>query len=229
VSEKSKRAAEAQAEDQSPEPQTDLIAGIEADASEEAERILAEANKAAEERRSAGRNQAQALIQQAESRAEEQARGIHEQSAFSLRMEQRRMALKLREQAVQEVLQRVRRRLAEMVGTEEYRQLLRAWIVEAAIGLGAPRAAVNVSVAERGQIDEKMLEAAQAQVQTLSGRKVRLSLSEEDPLLAQGVVLKAEDGRVEFNNQVATRMQRLQSEIRKVIQDTIWKKESSGR
>jgi vacuolar-type H+-ATPase subunit E/Vma4 len=181
----------------------DLIGGIAQDAAREAERILGEAERAAEDRKQAAEDQAQAVLQQGEA--------------------------KVQEQAVQEVLKRVRERLAERLGNPEYREVLLAWIVEAAIGLGAAEATVNASAAERKQIDKRLLQDAQNRVNELSGRKVSLKQADEDPLIPQGVVLKAADGRVEFNNQVATRLLRRQSEIRKTIQDVLWKNESSGR
>ena len=208
---------------------SDLIAGIAQDAAKEAEQVLAEAKKAAEERIKAARDQAAATLQQAESKAEEQAERTRSQTASSLRMERRRISLKQREQAVQEVLTRVRRRLSEMVGSPQYREVLLAWIVEGAIGLGAAEAAVNASAAERNQIDKKMLQAAEAKVKELTGKNVTLAAASGDPLIPQGVVVKAAGGRVEFNNQVATRLLRLQSEIRKQIQDVLWKNESSDR
>jgi len=223
-----KRQAELKPEQQT-EQQADLIGGIAQDAAREAQRILGEAEKAAEDRRAAAEDQARALIEQGESKAQEQAERIRAQAASSLRMENRRKQLRLREQAVQEVLKRVRERLAEMVGTPEYRQVLLIWIVEAAIGLGVPQATVNASAAERGQIDKQLLQDAQNRISELSGKKVSLTVADEDPLIPQGIVLKAGDGRVEFNNQVATRLLRRQSEIRKKIQDTLWKNESSDR
>jgi vacuolar-type H+-ATPase subunit E/Vma4 len=216
-------------EDRTAEQQSDLISGIAQDAATEAEQVLAEAKKAAEERIKAAHDQAAATLQQAESKAEEQAERIRSQTASSLRMERRRISLKQREQAVQEVLTRVRRRLSEMVGSPQYREVLLAWIVEGAIGLGAAEAAVNASAAERNQIDKKMLQAAEAKVKELTGKNVTLAAASGDPLIPQGVVVKAAGGRVEFNNQVATRLLRLQSEIRKQIQDVLWKNESSDR
>ena len=207
----------------------DLIGGIVQDASKEAERVLAEAKKAAEERIKAAQDQGRAVIQQAESKAEEQAARIRTQSASSMRMERRRISLKLREQAVQEVLTRVRQRLVDMIGSPEYRDVLLAWIVEGAIGLGAAEATVNAPIRELKQIDKKMLQAAESKVKELTGKKVTLTVASGDPLVPQGVVVKAAGGRVEFNNQVATRLQRLQSEIRKQIQDILWKNESSDR
>ena len=209
--------------------QADLIDGIAQDTAREAERILGEAEKAAEDRKRAAADQARAVIQQGESKAEEQAERIRAQSASSLRMERRRRQLKLQEQAVQEVLRRVRGRLTEMVGSPEYREVLLAWIVEAAIGLGASQATVNASAAERKLIDKRLLQDAQDKITELSGKKVILTSADEDPLIPQGVVLKAADGRVEFNNQVATRLLRRQSEIRKTIQDVMAKTPRSAK
>jgi vacuolar-type H+-ATPase subunit E/Vma4 len=216
-------------QDRAVEHQGDLIAGIAQDAAKETERILAEAKKAAEERIKAAQDQAAATLQQAESKAEEQAERTRSQTASSLRMERRRISLKLHEQAAQEVLTRVRHRLSEMVGSPQYREVLLAWIVEGAIGLGAAEATVNASAPERSQIDKKMLQAAEAKVKELTGKNVTLAAASGDPLIPQGVVVKAADGRVEFNNQVATRLQRLQSEIRKQLQDGLWKNESLDR
>jgi V/A-type H+-transporting ATPase subunit E len=210
-------------------PQQDLITGIAQDAAGEADRVLAEARKAAEERIKAAGDQAQAIVQQAEIQAQEQAGRIRAHSESLLHMEQRRISLKRKEQAVQEVLSGTRERLAAMVGTPEYRRVLLAWLVEGAIGLGAPEASVNASAAERQQIDRELLQSVQEKVRELTGRNVSLSLASADPLIPQGVVLISADGRVEFNNQVATRMLRRQSEIRKEIQDLLWKNESSDR
>ena len=207
----------------------ELIDGITEDVAREVERVLGEAEKSAADRRASAEDQARAVIQQAESRAEEQAERIRTQSSSSLRMERRRKQLRLQEQAVQEVLKRVRQRLAEMVGTREYREVLLNWIVEAAIGLGVTQATVNASAAELKQIDERLLQEAQDKIGVLSGKKVSLESAVEDPLIPQGIILRAADGRVEFNNQVATRVLRRQSEIRKAIQDTIWQNESSDR
>jgi vacuolar-type H+-ATPase subunit E/Vma4 len=55
---------------------------------------------------------------------------------------------------------------------------------------------------------------------------VRLARATGDPLPGQGVVLLGREGRLAYNNQVATRLLRRQTEIRKLIYDTLWKNES---
>jgi vacuolar-type H+-ATPase subunit E/Vma4 len=51
---------------------------------------------------------------------------------------------------------------------------------------------------------------------------VKLTLSAAPPLKSQGVVLTALDGRTAFNNQVKTRLQRSQRQIRTLIYDALF-------
>ena len=98
--------------------------------------------------------------------------------------------------------------------------------MEAAIGLGQPEAAVNASSAELPLLDQGLLAEAERRVQALGGRAVRLSRLEGEPLAGQGVVLVGRGGRLTYNNQVSTRLLRRQTEIRKMIYDGLWTKES---
>lgn len=197
--------------------QEELIEGIGADARRETERILQEASKGAGERRKLAEQQSERIMQEAEEKAGKQANAIRRQAASALRMEQKRTGLRVREQVISRIEQQVRRRLQELIGTPGYREILLGWIVEAAIGLNAEKAAVNASAPEKRLLDERLLREAEGRVAELTGSRVKLSKSKHQPLLSQGVVLTAEGGRVEFNNQVSTRLLRLQSKIRKLI------------
>ena len=127
----------------------------------------------------------------------------------------------MRDRIVSEAQAAVRARLAAMVGTGEYRRMLAGWIAEAAIGLGEAEAEVNASAAERAVIDAALLAEAERDALESAGRKVRLTLSGGPPLLGQGVVLTSTNGRVAYNNQVATRLLREQSRIRSLIQEAL--------
>jgi vacuolar-type H+-ATPase subunit E/Vma4 len=206
--------------------QGELIAGIAQDAEAEAQRILEEAAKAARERREAAEKQAAAIMEEAGRKAAEQAQSLSRQIAATAKMEAKRIGLRVREQATRLVLEQVRSRLREMAGTPEYREVLVGWIVEAAIGLSLPEATVNASAPELALIDERLLAEVQTRVQELTGAKVRLFKAAADPLVGQGLVLLGREGRLAFNNQVSTRLLRRQTEIRKIIYETLWKKES---
>ena len=206
--------------------QGELIAGIAQDAEADARRVLEEASKAAQERREGTEKQASAILDEARRKAEEQAKNISRQIASTAKMEVKRIGLRVREQATRLGIEQVRSRLAQMIGSPEYREALIGWLVEAAIGLSLPEAAVNACPAELALIDERLLSEVQERVLELTGRKVRLFKSDADPLVGQGVVLIGREGRLAFNNQISTRLLRRQTEIRKIIYETLWKKES---
>jgi vacuolar-type H+-ATPase subunit E/Vma4 len=194
-----------------------LLSGIQEDASREGERLVQEARAAAEERRKAAGTQTESILREAQERIAKQGQMLQRQAESGLRMEEKRQQLKARERVIAQVEQEVRQRLKGMIGEKGYRKVLLDWIAEAAVGLNAPQASVNASPAERKQLDDKLLREAEGRVRRLTGADVKLSLAEGPPVVGQGIVLMAADGRVEFNNQVATRLLRLQSEIRKVI------------
>jgi vacuolar-type H+-ATPase subunit E/Vma4 len=203
-----------------------LIEGIAQDAQAEARRLVEEAEKAVAERRAASARQASEILEEARRKAGEQAGGLKRQAASTAKMEAKRIALRVREQAVKDVLEQARAKLEQMIGSPEYREILLGWIVEAAIGLGQPEAAVNASAPELPLLDQGLLAEAERRVQALGGRAVRLSRLEGEPLAGQGVVLVGRGGRLAYNNQVSTRLLRRQTEIRKMIYDGLWTKES---
>ncbi len=203
-----------------------LIEGIAQDAQAEAQRLVEEAEKAAAERSQAAAQQTAEILGEARRKSEEQAAGVKRQAASAAKMQTKRIALRVREQAARQVLEQARLRLAQMIGTPEYRQVLLGWIVEAAIGLGLPEATVNASAPELPLLEEGLLEEAGRRVRELTGRELRLIRAQGDPLPGQGVVLVGRGGRLAYNNQVSTRLLRRQTEIRKMIYDGLWTKES---
>jgi vacuolar-type H+-ATPase subunit E/Vma4 len=203
-----------------------LIEGIAQDAEAEGRRLVEEAEKAGAERREATGRQAEGILEEARRKAAEQAESLRRQAASTAKMQAKRIGLRVREQAARQVLERARARLEELAGTPEYRETLLGWIVEAAVGLGLPEATVNASARELPLLDERLLAEAQRRVRELTGRTVSLTKAEGEPLAGQGVVLVGRGGRLAYNNQVSTRLLRRQTEVRKMIYDGLWTKES---
>jgi len=198
-----------------------LVRGILDNARSEARKIEVEAERAFQERLKAAGSQVKALQRETDERIREQTAAIERDNASSIAIETHRIALRNRERIVHEVQERVKRRLEGLSGKPEYRDILVGWIVEAMIGLGVEKASVNASADEMRLIDRPLLTEAEERVRELTGRRVRLEKSGSAPLLARGVVLEAEGGRLMFNNQVPTRMLRYQSQIRKLITDAL--------
>ena len=199
-----------------------LITGIVEDASREAVKIREEAEKNAAGRRKAAKSQVTAILKEGEDLARKQAAEVSSNRERTVAVELRRTRLRIREEMIARTIQGARAKLAAMIGQPEYSQILIDWICEAAIGLNAPQAAVSASEAERELIDGALLHRAEAQVRDESGLEVSLALADQPPLPLQGVILTAEDGSPAFNNQVETRLLRYQSEIRKIIHNSLF-------
>ncbi len=206
--------------------QGELITGISQEAAGEMQRVLDEAARVARERRESAEKEASGIREEARRKASEQSQTLARQIASGAAMEVKRIGLRMREQAARRVLEQVRLRLKQMISSPEYRGVLVDWLTEAALGLSLPEAAVNASAAELPLIDEALLTEVQDRVRGLTGKQVRLYRADTGPLAGQGVVLQGRDGRLAYNNQVSTRLMRMETEVRRVMDETLWKNES---
>ncbi len=207
-----------------------IVEGIEDDGTREALSIIAEAEKTAAERVSFAEKKAAAIIEEAERKASEQAALTRSSILSSLQIEEKREKIRFQDAVIREIISRVCRKISSCIDAPSYRSVLVDWIIEAAIGLGALKATVNASARERGLIDKSMLEDIRSRLTLLHEEPVDISVSEEEPLKEQGIILTSADGRTAFNNQVVTRLRRIEEQIRNRIYDALFTKETvSGR
>jgi vacuolar-type H+-ATPase subunit E/Vma4 len=201
-----------------------LIAGIKDDAEKEAEKIIKQAETSVTERKQAMERQVNSILIRARAKADEQAALIQKNTKSGIAVEIKRLNLKIMDRMVSSTIEKVKEKTAAMIGKPEYPGILLGWIVEAAIGLNVNEAYVNASLKEIEYINAELLKKAADTLFSLTGKKVMLMKSEESPLLAQGVVLCAKDGKTAFNNQVPTRLLRYQSVVRKMIYNILYGK-----
>lgn len=194
-----------------------LMSGIIENAKTEAEKILGDARRSVDEKRKAGEVQIGVLKKQTDTKIAQQLEAIAKRNKQAIAMEKRRRALREQEHLFELVLETVSKTLDSMVDAAEYRDVLKDWVVEAALGLHISKAHVNVSKREQHVIDEHFLHEAEQQLEAIAGWKTTLNKSTADPLLVQGVVLTSVDRRIAFNNQVPTRLSRIESEIKNLI------------
>lgn len=195
----------------------ELLAGIAREAELKAAQIAEEAAAYARSRAEAAEAQAREILRKAEEASEAQARTVLRNAEARAAVEARKALLRGRDGLIQETLEAARRIVARAAEESGYGDVLREWIVEAAVGLSVPKARVNASREDLPRITEDLLREAEREVLELTGKPVRLSRVEQDPLPAQGVILTAEDGRLAYNNQVPVRFLRAQSDIRKLV------------
>jgi vacuolar-type H+-ATPase subunit E/Vma4 len=199
-----------------------LISGIEADARAEEEKIIKEAEAQAAEKRQHSEKKIESLLNDAREKAKEQAETAKNKIISAAEREVKRSFMRTQDSIVQDITDRVEKKLSTMTSGENYRSVLINWITEAAIGLGAESARINASEEERALINDHMLSEIAKEILKQTGKQTSLTLSDAKPLLSQGVVLTAADGRTAFNNQVRTRMLRKQRVIRTLIYNTLF-------
>ncbi len=195
----------------------ELIKGIEKDARNEAQTIIAAAEEVAANRRTSGKLQLDSIIKEAQESTKQRVMEIKRSNSSTIVMETRRLRLRVRDRIIDQVLKLVKEGLKKMTENPEYTAVLQDWIVEAAIGLNLDRASVNASEIERDKIAGQTRKGAEKELKALTGREISLEIASEPPLPGQGIVLTSPDKRIAFNNQVDTRLLRYQSEIRKMI------------
>lgn len=198
-----------------------LISGIETEARVEEQQIIKEAEKKADEKRKYAEKKIESMLNDARQEAKEKAQKVKSKILSSLKLEIKRRSMQAQDIVMQDVLDKVERKMFTMISDTSYRSVLISWITEAAVGLDAESAHINASEKERMLIDDNLLSEAMKEIHTRSGRKVELTLSDGQPLKSQGIVLTAADGRTAFNNQVKTRMLRNQRKIRSQIYKSI--------
>ena len=199
-----------------------LISGIETDARAEQEKIIKEAQTRAAEKKKYSEKKIESLLDEARTKAQEQAEAAKKKIISTAEREVKRRSMRIRDTVMQEIMDRVEKKLGSMTGDENYRSVLTGWLTEAAIGLDAESARVNTSSEERKLIDDKMLSEVTERIHKQTGRQIELTLSGAEPLKSQGVVLTAADGRTAFNNQVKTRMLRNRREIQMLIYNSLF-------
>ncbi len=199
-----------------------LISSIETDAQTEVEKILQEARDRAQEKMVYTQKKVESILQDARDKVAEQADAIKRKIISSMDLEIKRRSLQVQNVIVADIQDRVISAMASKVKTAKYTKMLEAWIVEAAVGLGAESALVNASAREQKLLTQAMLDKAVAQVKKQTGQAMTLTLSKAKALEQQGVVLTSEDGRTAFNNQVKTRLLRNQRQIKRLIHNALF-------
>lgn len=194
-----------------------IVSGILADARAEAAKIVAEAKTYAASAVDRAAGQAATIARDAAAKADALVAGIALDAEAKAAMERRRNVLLLQESLAKGIVSKAEKTISEAMRLPGYRDTLRLWIVEAAIGLSAEAAVVNASMYELPLIDKALLREVEAEVLAVTGKATRLSKVDGDPLPGQGVYLVADGGRLAYDNSVATRMERGRTEIRKRI------------
>ncbi len=192
-----------------------LLEGIVSHAKEEAAAIHVRAEMDVRQLVESYRNKCQE-VRDTESRLlQTQLEEIARKEESAIRNAERKKALQQRDYLWQIVMKEVYRKMESIVGTPDYEKVLVLWLAEAVVGLDRSKALVSCSFKEK--ITSQMVKQAENLVLASIGKKVQLELS-EIPLSAQGVVVSSVDGKVAYNNQLATRIGRYERELKELME-----------
>lgn len=201
---------------------TELVSGIKADAEKEALQLVADAGKTVSDKALAKEMQIKAIKRDTAKKIEQQVSVIEKNSHSSISVEKKRVALKVRETVINNVFALVKEKIESKMDDPNYPEVVRGWILEAAIGLGEDKAIVNGGAKELSIMDDNFLRETEERYTDLTDGKIKLQKSDKNPLFAQGVVLSSENNKTAFTNQVPTRLLRYQADIRKTIYNEIF-------
>jgi len=201
----------------SSDDRSELISGITLDAKQEAKRIIEDAEKTAADKQMSKEMQIKSIDRDTAKKIEQQVSVIEKNSASAISVEKKRVVLKIREKVINNVVEKVRDIIGEIGKSKDYPEILRGWILDAAIGLGEEEAVINGSAKELEILSDSFLRETEKRYFDLTGGRIHLVKSDKNPLFAQGVVLTSMNSKTAFNNQVPTRLLRYQAEMRKTI------------
>lgn len=203
-----------------------LVDRILAEAKEEAESITGEAREGVKRRREALEKRIAQIGEQADEHIAEETKKLAKRADAQIARLRSRAVLRRENQLYALTERRVRSALADLKGSASYPAVVRRWVVEAALGLGADEAVATAGDDEL-QAARTAIGLAEADLNKI-GRSVSLSLDEEHPIGEQGVVLIAADGSAAYRNTVDQRIRRYGAQIRRIVYSTVVDREETG-
>ncbi len=192
-----------------------LFAGIIEAANHEAQAALAKAQEDVEQIKASYAQRIEELNHKEEAISVKQINQIKRSEEMTMRNLERRYRVSLTQRLRKMVIEETAKEMAALVGTQEYRSVLVEWIAEGAVGLDREEAQVNCSFRE--EIDDEMLREAEALVKKALGKVVKLKFGGA-VLTGQGVEVVSMDGKVAYNNQVATRLIRFERKLKELME-----------
>lgn len=198
---------------------SELIRNMLKNAEEEAQSIRSEAEKSIAERRTALERRISEIRDAGRKRVQEEVAALEAKTEATIALLRKQARLRREDRIYRMVNQRAREELRALRGDPGYGAILRGWIVEAALGLGAAEAEVLCAAEDRDAV-QAALPAASVELGDSHGQDVSLRMA-EDAISGQGVVLRDSPPTVAYSNTVDDRMRRFDVRIRRIVYRTL--------
>jgi len=187
-----------------------LSRAILTEARDEAEQIKAEAKEKAEAIRKRAQEQAEQERKAILDRAREDAERLRGQAVATAQLKSRSLQLTNREQLLDRVFETVRERLPEVHKRPDYDQIAALLLREALVQLRVNKAQVRADKTTQTLLEKRLLNELSKE---LNGQFTSAGLLEE----GTGVIVDAADGRLNYDNTLETRLQRLEATLRSSV------------
>jgi vacuolar-type H+-ATPase subunit E/Vma4 len=202
---------------------------IRKDAQEEIERTLGKAELSSKKKLEEMEKRGTSLVRQATETAETQAKGLEAKAMADVALELRRTALKAQGEIVEEVLARVREKLRELKGSDDYRDFLKALAAQGIAVLGEDGCVLAPGKEDADLFTPEFVRAVEKSVGKELGRTIKVRVSPEQGVKGQGVRVYSESGTVLFDNMLESRMERLGDELRGIIAREVFSQDATEK
>ena len=180
------------------------------EARDEAEQIKAQAKEKVEEIRKRAQEQAEQESKAVLARAREDTERLRGQAVATAQLKARSLELAKREELLDRVFKTVRERLAEVEKRPDYDQIATLLLREALVQLRVNKAQIKADKTTKAILEKKALKEISKE---LNGDFTFTGTLEE----GTGVVIEAADGRLNYDNTLETRLDRLEGTLRSAV------------
>jgi vacuolar-type H+-ATPase subunit E/Vma4 len=180
------------------------------EARDEAEQIKAQAKEKVEAIRKRAQEQAEQESNAVLARAREDTERLRSQAIATAQLKARSLELAKREELLDRVFKTVRERLAEIEKRPDYDQIATLLLREALVQLRVNKAQIKADKTTKAILEKKALKEISKE---LNGDFTFTGTLEE----GTGVVIEAADGKLNYDNTLETRLNRLEGTLRSAV------------
>ncbi|HEY9526045.1 MAG TPA: V-type ATP synthase subunit E family protein [Anaerolineales bacterium] len=180
------------------------------EARDEAEQIKAQAKEKVEAIRKRAQEQAEQESKAVLARAREDTERLRSQAIATAQLKARSLELAKREELLDRVFKTVRERLAEIEKRPDYDQIATLLLREALVQLRVNKAQIKADKTTKAILEKKALKEISKE---LNGDFTFTGTLEE----GTGVVIEAADGKLNYDNTLETRLDRLEGTLRSAV------------
>jgi V/A-type H+-transporting ATPase subunit E len=187
-----------------------LTQAVMSEAHDEAARVLTEARAKAEGIRKQAQIQAAAEREAILGRAATEAERSQRQAVVSAQMKARMLELHQREKRLKDVFDAAEQKLVSVQTWKDYDEIAVQLAREALIHLGSKSAQIHADARTKHALTRVALEKL--------SKELEMKITVNEPLdRGIGVIVRTEDGRMQYDNTLETRLVRLQSTLRSSV------------